>query len=89
MTFNTISIYSVDQAVNDCHIVKVREMFVGVEHPIAGKMKISGSCMELSNAKQKIRNVAILLGQHTENILYKLLSLSRKEIDTLCNNKAI
>jgi len=51
LTFNTISIYSVDQVVNDCHIAKVREMFVGVEHPIAGKIKISGSHIELSNAK--------------------------------------
>jgi CoA:oxalate CoA-transferase len=64
-------------------------MFVGVEHLIAGKMKISGSHIELSNAKQKIRNIAILLGQRTEEVLYKLLSLSKKEIDTLCNNKAM
>jgi len=82
-------IYSVDQVVNDYHIAKVREMFVEVEHPIAGKTKISGSHIKLSNTKPKIRNVAPLLGQHTEEVLDKLLGLSKKEIDTLRNNKAI
>jgi len=82
-------IYSVDQVVNDYHIAKVREMFVEVEHPIAGKTKIIGSHIKLSNTKPKIRNVAPLLGQHTEEVLDKLLGLSKKEIDTLRNNKAI
>jgi formyl-CoA transferase len=76
-------INNMEQVVNDPHIAGAREMFVEVEHPKAGKMKISGTHLKLSETKSSIRTPAPLLGQHNKEIYMDLLGLSAKEMSDL------
>lgn len=82
-------IYTVDQVIHDKHISVSREMFVEVEHPIAGKTKIAGSHLKLSRNKPVIKKAAPTLGQHTEEILKELLEFSDEKIKFLKNEKVI
>jgi len=82
-------IYTIDQVIHDKHIAVDREMFVEVEHPIAGKTKITGSHLKLSRNKPTIRSAAPLLGQHTEEILKGLLGFSVKKIELLKKKKIL
>ncbi len=73
-------INNIEQVVNDPHIAGAREMFVEVDHPKAGKMKITGSHIKLSDTKPCIKAPAPLLGQHNEEVYKDFLGLSADEI---------
>ena len=73
-------INNIEQVINDPHIAGAREMFVEVDHPIAGKMKITGSHIKLSETKPCIKTPAPLLGQHNKEVYTELLGLSIDEI---------
>ncbi|EIW19695.1 formyl-CoA transferase [Pelosinus fermentans] len=73
-------INNIEQVVNDPHIAGAREMFVEVDHPKAGKMKITGSHIKLSDTKPCIKTPAPLLGQHNEEVYKDFLGLSADEI---------
>lgn len=73
---------TIDKIVEDPN-VKLREMIVEVEHPQAGKVKITDSPIKLSLTPGKVEKASPLLGQHTEEILKKLLGFSKEEIDSL------
>lgn len=75
-------INTMDKVVNDPHILS-REMFVDVEHPIAGKMKITGNHLKFSETKTKIKTAAPTLGQHTEEILKNILNMDSNRIQEL------
>ncbi len=79
-------IYTIDRLVQDEHIAKVREMFVEVEHPIAGKTIITGNQLKFSDDKVEIINAAPLLGQHTEEILQKYLNYNARKVEELREN---
>ena len=64
-------------------IIKHRNMLVEIEQPIAGKVKITGSPIHLSETPGKIYTHAPLLGEHTEEVLRETLGYSRQEIDRL------
>jgi crotonobetainyl-CoA:carnitine CoA-transferase CaiB-like acyl-CoA transferase len=72
-------IYSIDQVTKDPHIAGAREMFVEMEHPIAGKLKITGNQVKLSGTPVKYRMPAPTLGQHTREILKETLGLTEAE----------
>jgi crotonobetainyl-CoA:carnitine CoA-transferase CaiB-like acyl-CoA transferase len=72
-------IYGIDQVVKDPHIAGAREMFVDMEHPVAGKLKITGNQIKLSGTPVQYRIPAPLLGQHTKEILEETLGLSDEE----------
>jgi crotonobetainyl-CoA:carnitine CoA-transferase CaiB-like acyl-CoA transferase len=82
-------INNIEQVVNDPHIAEAREMFVDVEHPIAGKMKITGAHIKLSETKAEVRTPAPLLGQHNSEVLKDILGLSDAEIEKLVDEKVI
>lgn len=73
-------INNIEQVVNDPHIAGAREMFVEVDHPKAGKMKITGSHLKLSDTKPCIKTPSPLLGQHNDEVYKELLGLSTDEI---------
>lgn len=73
-------INNIAQVVADPHIAGAREMFVEVDHPKAGKMKITGSHIKLSETKPCIKTPAPLLGQHNNEVYQELLGLSMEEI---------
>lgn len=65
-------IYNIKQVVEDEHISKHREMFVDVEHPIAGKITITGSPIKMSETPTTPNQCASLLGADTAEVLYSL-----------------
>jgi len=63
--------------------VKARDMIVEVEHPTAGKIKIPGIPIKLSNTPGSIRSPAPLYGQHTREVLCNLLEISTEDLEEL------
>jgi CoA:oxalate CoA-transferase len=76
-------INTIDRIVKDPHIADAREMFVEIEHPIAGKLKVTNNAIKFSDTKTRIRTVSPLLGQHNHEVLSGLLGMSREEIEEL------
>ena len=46
-------ILNIAQVTSDPHIAEAREMFVRLDHPVAGKMRIAGSHLKLSKEDNK------------------------------------
>jgi crotonobetainyl-CoA:carnitine CoA-transferase CaiB-like acyl-CoA transferase len=63
--------------------VKARGMIVEQEHPVAGKVKMVGVPIRLSESPGSVRDPAPLLGQHTDEVLRDELGMSADEIATL------
>ena len=62
-------INTIDKVVADPHISGAREMFVEIEHPVAGKMRVTGCQIKFSETKSGVCAPAPTLGQHTDAIL--------------------
>ena len=75
-------INTIDKVLEDPQVL-AREMVVEVEHPIAGKLKMAGVPIKMSETQGSVRTPAPILGQHTEEILKELLNLSDEEIAEL------
>jgi crotonobetainyl-CoA:carnitine CoA-transferase CaiB-like acyl-CoA transferase len=63
--------------------VKSRGMIVENEHPVAGKVRLVGIPVKLSETPGSIREPAPLLGQHTEEILQTYLHMGQTEVNEL------
>jgi crotonobetainyl-CoA:carnitine CoA-transferase CaiB-like acyl-CoA transferase len=61
----------------------VREMFPEMPHPIAGKHRITGAPVKLSETPGRPKSPAPLLGQHTRAALGDVLGLDPGEIQAL------
>lgn len=81
-------VLTIDKVITDPH-VRAREMVVEVEHPKAGTVRTPGFPIKFSKTPGKIRKVAPLLGQHTEEVLSRLLGYSRDKIDRLREEKVV
>ena len=68
--------------------VKINGMVLDVEHPIAGKTKVTGFPIKLSKTPGSIRMPAPILGQHTEEVLIGL-GYDNTEIKKLKESKVI
>lgn len=64
-------VYSLDEVFTDPQ-VRHREMVLEVEHPTEGKVKQVGIAIKLSDTPGKIRTLASLPGEHTNEILIGL-----------------
>lgn len=82
-------INTIDRVARDPHIAGAREMFVEIEHPVAGKFKITGNQIKLTDHKIDTFRPAPLLGQHNHEVLKELLGMTDEEIDKLQEEKAI
>lgn len=80
---------TIDRVAKDPHIAGAREMFVDLEHPVAGKMKVTGNQLKFTNHKVEISKPAPLLSQHTEEILRDKLGISREDYEELLKNEVI
>lgn len=80
-------INTIDRVTKDPHIAGAREMFVEIDHPIAGHMKITGNQIKLTNNPVKIDRPAPVLGQHTEEIMAEKLGMSHEEYLELVDEK--
>jgi crotonobetainyl-CoA:carnitine CoA-transferase CaiB-like acyl-CoA transferase len=76
------AINTIDQVVEHPQ-VKARGMIVESEHPVAGRVKIVGVPVKLSETPGSVREPAPLLGQHTDEILQTYLRMSQTEIIAL------
>lgn len=78
-------INTIDKIVTDPH-VNARNMIVEVEHPIAGKLKMPGVPVKMSETPGTVEKHAPLLGQHTGEILQELLGWDQKKVDEFFGN---
>lgn len=76
-------INTIKDIVKDPHIADAREMFVEIDHPKAGRVKVTGNPIKLSGTPVKIEKAAPTLGQHTNEVLKEYLNLTDKEIEEL------
>ncbi|MDQ0155010.1 CaiB/BaiF CoA transferase family protein [Robertmurraya andreesenii] len=81
-------VYSVDQMIQDPHVI-AREMAADLEHPIAGKLKVSGVTPKLSLTPGIIETAPPTLGQHNEEVYKGLLGISEDRLKTLTERGVI
>ncbi len=72
----------IEQVVENEHF-KARDMFVEVEHPTLGKIKVPNFPVKFSETPGRVWGPAPMLGQHNEEILTKLLHYTPEEIEAL------
>jgi CoA:oxalate CoA-transferase len=72
-------IYNIQQISESDHI-RVREMLVEVDHPVAGKVRLPALPVKFSETPARIESPPPLLGEHTEEVLTQYLHCSREEI---------
>jgi crotonobetainyl-CoA:carnitine CoA-transferase CaiB-like acyl-CoA transferase len=60
--------------------IQAREMFVELEHPIYGPVKITGTPLKLSETPGRIEHLAPLPGEHNEAIFVDLLGYPREDL---------
>lgn len=72
----------VDKVIEDEQVL-ARDMIVEVDHPKAGKLKMPGIAIKLSETPGGIEAPAPMLGEHTEEILKKYFDYSDEAIKEL------
>ena len=70
-------VYHVDETVADPHLA-ARGMFVEVEHPLAGTVKVPNFPIKFSETPGEIRTAAPVLGAHSRELLVGLLGVSEE-----------
>ena len=73
---------SIGEVFEDPHI-KQRQAFVERDHPTAGRTKLLAPWIHLSNTPAGIHDDAPAIGQHTDDVLSGLLSLTTAELGKL------
>ena len=81
-------IYHVDEAIEDPH-VNARDMFVELEHPKAGKIKLINFPLKFSETQPVLKTPAPLLGQHNKEVLSELLEYDAEKIQDLMKKGVI
>ena len=76
-------IYDVGQIVVDPHIAQDRQMFIDIEHPIIGKMKVNGNPIKMMETMPKIYKPSPVLGQHNKEILCEMLDMTEADVSEL------
>lgn len=82
-------IYDVKQIVEDEHISKAREMFLDVDHPVIGKMKVNGNPIKLMDTMPDVQIPAPTLGQYNDFVYGEMLNMSKQEVEDLAKNGVI
>jgi crotonobetainyl-CoA:carnitine CoA-transferase CaiB-like acyl-CoA transferase len=76
------AINTIDQVVEHPQ-VKARGMIAASDHPVAGKVKLVGVPVKLSETPGSVREPAPLLGQHTDEVLQQYLGMGEADITAL------
>jgi crotonobetainyl-CoA:carnitine CoA-transferase CaiB-like acyl-CoA transferase len=66
-----------------------RSMFPEIEHPTAGRHRVTGTPVKLSATPGSPGAPAPLLGQHTRDVLQELLGLDDQALDALAQQAAV
>jgi alpha-methylacyl-CoA racemase len=80
-------VYTFDEVFSDPQVLH-RKMVVEVEHPTLGKVRQPGIAVKLSETPGKIRRLAPIFGEHTEEILGEL-GYSQSQIADLRQSSVI
>ncbi len=81
-------VYHVDETVKDPHVIE-RDMFVELEHPKAGKIKLINFPVKFSETQPVLKTPAPLLGQHNKEILSELMGYDDEKIQDLMKKGVI
>ncbi len=81
-------VYHIDETVVDPHVL-ARDMFVEVEHPRAGKIKVVNFPVKFSETPGEVKTACPLLGQHNREILSELMGYDDEKIKELMQNGVI
>src|SRR5688572_15862589 len=76
------AINTIDQVVEHPQ-VKARGMIAESDHPVAGKVKLVGVPVKLSETPGAVREPAPLLGQHTDEVLQRYLGIGEADVTAL------
>jgi len=76
-------LYTVKEVVEDPHIADARRMIREVDHPLAGRIKVVGSPIHLSETPAEVYAPAPLLGEHSGDILKGILNYSEERVAAL------
>jgi len=79
---------NIEQVVSDPH-TRAREMIVEINHSRAGKLKVVGTPMKFSRTQCKIEKACPDVGEHTEEILSRMLQMSAEEIAELKKREVV
>ena len=71
-------VYDVSQIVKDEHIVKDRNMFPIVHHPVIGDMHVNGDAVKLMETKPRITKLAPTLGEDNVSVYGEFAGLSEE-----------
>jgi CoA:oxalate CoA-transferase len=75
-------VFNVDETVADPHLA-ARGMFIELEHPRAGTVKVPNFPVKLSETPGVVRTAAPLLGEHSKEVLMDLLGYSEGKVTEL------
>ncbi|MBI4303352.1 MAG: CoA transferase [Chloroflexi bacterium] len=73
---------TIDKVVADPQI-RIREMIVGVHHPVAGDFSVTNTPIKLSRTPAKIERPAPELGQHSKEVLAEVLGMTGVQLHDL------
>ncbi|WBW49389.1 CoA transferase [Peptoniphilus equinus] len=82
-------INTIDRVAADPHIAGARNMFPVLEHPVAGKVKITNNQLKFTNKKADPSASSPLLGEHNEEIFCSFLGHTKEEFETFIEIGAI
>ncbi len=82
-------IKDIKQVCTDPHIADARGMFPEFDHPKAGKVKVTNTCLRMSESDACVSRPAPMLGQHNEEIYVKELGIPAEKLAQLQADGAI
>jgi len=82
-------IYDISQVTADPHFAEDREMFVELQHPVAGPIKVTGNHIKFSETPASVKKSSPQLGEHTVEVLSEWMGFSQEEIAGLKASGAI
>lgn len=72
-------INSIDRVTRDPQIAKARNMFPEIDHPVAGKMRLTNNALKFTNESADPSRPAPTLGQDNDQVYGQFLGLDTEK----------
>jgi CoA:oxalate CoA-transferase len=69
--------------------IQAREMFVELEHPIYGPVKITGTPLKLSETPGRVERLAPMPGEHNEDVFVGMLGYTKEDLERWQNEGVV